>query len=114
MKHYDILKNSGSESYPPDAIENEDDWADDTGSNHEKETFNKHIRQDLAAYRTHCPAETMAQDIGGEFTTPFVLDIFEDSDRPISSYRRHGKRYIAISPFLEKLQAGLSFEELCL
>lgn len=112
MKRHDIPQIYGSESYPPEAIEDKDDWNADASSNHEKETFIKHIRQDLAAYRAYCPAEAMARAIGGEFTVSFILNICDDSEWPISHYKWHGKSYIAILPFLEKLQVGLSFEEL--
>lgn len=77
---------------------------------HEKASYIKHIRQDLAQYRTYCPAEVMAKAIGRSFTGEFVKEVCEDSEWPVKHFERRGKCYIEVAPFLEKLKAGLSFE----
>ena len=76
----------------------------------EKEAYIKHIRQNLSKYHTYCSAERMADAIGGEFTSDFVLDLCRDSDLPVVNFTRNDKSYVAIAPFLEKLKDGLSFE----
>lgn len=78
---------------------------------HEKASHIKHIRQDLAQYRTYCPAEAMAEAIGGDFTGEFVKEVCKDSEWPVKHFERRGKCYLEMAPFLQKLTAGLNFED---
>lgn len=99
--------------FEQDALEmmdDEDECDDASCSEHEKESYIKHIKQDLCQYKTFCPTEAMAKAIGGAFTANFVHDICHDEKWQVQHFMRQGKCLVVIEPFLEKLKGGLSFD----
>lgn len=53
----------------------------------------------------------MAEAIGGAFNANFVQDICRDEKWQVQHFVHRGTCFVAIEPFLEKLEAGLSFED---
>lgn len=109
--------NTDNQQENPVLDENSSSWEDVEEErsqecvDHEKDTFIKHIRLDLFLCQTYCPVDKMAKAIGGEFTGEFVTEICQDKKWPVKQFERRGKSYVEIEPFLEKLKAGLIFED---
>lgn len=97
--------------YNTDLEDDEEDWNAPSVIEYQKESYIKHIRQDVGQFKTFCTAKEMAQTIGGAFTEDFMLEICRDTEWKVTTFKRKDKTYIAIEPFLEKLKSGLTFED---
>lgn len=73
----------------------------------EKEFFAKKIFLELWPCKKYCPADKMAQAIGGSFTGEDVLDICNEPDHSINTFTMRGKEYIELRPFVQKLIDGM-------
>lgn len=110
MKAHESELNPSSEAYDPDMMEDDEEW-NEFDTEYENDTYIKHIRQDVGILKTYCTVKVMAEAIGGAFTADFVEGICKEDGETVPHFMRNGNMYIAIDPFLEKLKAGLTFED---
>lgn len=77
-------------------------------ADHMKETFIKHVRQDLSKYHALCFPELMGQTISEEFTGQLVGEICSRPDCPIRTFKRKEKEYIQYVNSLRNSKRSLS------
>lgn len=92
-------------------LDYDDELPEDYTSEHEKDSIIKAIRQDIGLFRRYCTPEAMAKATRMGFTDREILEICNDGEQPVKTFKRQEKDYLHIDSFLENFKEGLVVED---